>query len=145
MDSLSDFQLAKGRAAMLIPVVLFFLLLVALSFGIATTIIGAKQAKRKLMVAKRAYQLSLENVKKSPTSPDARQAALELGRRYSAFTREHRNVTLFDEIALKNDIDAACAGAVAFHSMKLAYLSHLSWKRRGDEERIFCTATQTFS
>jgi hypothetical protein len=34
-----------------------------------------------------------------------------LGRQYSALTRQGKNVTIYDEMALMNDINAACAGA----------------------------------
>ena len=101
---------------MLIPAIVFLMLIVALGFGVHVAMKYAAETKRRLLVAKRAYQLALEEVKKNPTSPDARQTALQLGRRYSALTREHNNVTLFDEIALKNDIDAASAGVAAIHT-----------------------------
>jgi len=52
-------------------------------------------------------------LKKYPTDPDAKQHALEVGRGYAAMTREQKNVTIFDEMALMNDINAATAGAVA--------------------------------
>lgn len=59
------------------------------------------------------YQMSLKKLKADPTSADLKQSTLALGRAYSALTRENKSVTVFDEIALMNDINAATAGAVS--------------------------------
>ena len=40
---------------------------------------------------------------------------LSLGRAYSNPTRDKKGVSLFDEVALSNDIGAACAAAAAAH------------------------------
>jgi hypothetical protein len=64
-----------------------------------------------LAQAKASYQASLSKLKSNPTNADLRQRTLELGRIYSNLTRKKRGVTLFDEVALMNDISAACAGA----------------------------------
>jgi hypothetical protein len=69
-----------------------------------------KQAK-ELAQAKEAYQRSLARLKSNPTNADLRQKTLELGRAYSNLTRKRKGVTVFDEVALMNDINAACAGA----------------------------------
>ena len=69
---------------------------------------------RNLTVAKIAYEKAISQLTKSPNSPNARKTALELGRYYASLNREDKNVTMFDEVALKNDIDAACAGATTF-------------------------------
>ena len=61
-----------------------------------------------------AYQAALERLKVSPSDPRIREQALELGRRYASWTRHaagQGGVTLFDEVALANDIQAACAAA----------------------------------
>lgn len=57
------------------------------------------------------YQNSLTLLKSSPANADRKQTALATGRAYSALTRESKGVTLFDEMALMNDIQAATAGA----------------------------------
>ena len=57
------------------------------------------------------YNSALLALKRSPNDADKRMAALQAGRRYSALTRDQKQVQLFDEIALKNDLDAACASA----------------------------------
>jgi hypothetical protein len=53
----------------------------------------------------------LQRLKAEPNNPERRQEALRLGRAYSNLTRNKKGVTVYDEVALKNDIDAACAGA----------------------------------
>jgi hypothetical protein len=57
------------------------------------------------------YQERLSMLRWSPTSVELRQETLVLGRRYSALTRNKFGVAFFDEFALMNDINAACAGA----------------------------------
>ena len=63
--------------------------------------------------ARLKYQEALEQLKSDPTNPSLKQTALELGRFYSNLTRQRSGVTLFDEVALMNDLNAATAGAVA--------------------------------
>jgi Tfp pilus assembly protein PilE len=61
--------------------------------------------------ARAAYEQSLEQLKRDPANPDLRQETLRLGRHYASLVRNSRGVALFDEVALSNDINAACAGA----------------------------------
>ena len=77
---------------------------------------AAKQRRKALEDARVAYQTSLAQLKRNPTSADLRQRTLELGRIYSNLTRDKKGVTIFDEIALMNDINAACAGATTVSS-----------------------------
>ena len=69
--------------------------------------------QKALAEALAAYQAALGALKKKPTDPALREKALAAGRRYSSMTRENKGVTVFDEVALKNDLDAATAGAVS--------------------------------
>jgi hypothetical protein len=71
-----------------------------------------QQGPNPLYSARDNYYLSLSKLKKTPTDPDLRQTTLALGRTYSNLTRNNKGVTIFDEVALSNDINAACAGAV---------------------------------
>ncbi|HYG80135.1 MAG TPA: SHOCT domain-containing protein [Pyrinomonadaceae bacterium] len=83
-------------------------------FVIAMVIAGNSEAKKQaaaLAEARDAYHNSLIKLKANPTSADLRQTALSLGRTYSNLTRSRKGVTVFDEVALMNDINAACAGA----------------------------------
>jgi hypothetical protein len=61
--------------------------------------------------AKEAYLASLEKLKRDPHNPDLREDTLALGRKYANLARNRRGVALFDEVALMNDINAACARA----------------------------------
>ena len=98
---------------------------------------------KRLREAKAAYDESLLRLKKNPTSPDLKQQTLALGRAYSNLTRDQKGVTVYDEVALANDISAACAAAstqqsvvsAATHEVRLARLAEL--KNKGlvtDEE-----------
>jgi hypothetical protein len=57
--------------------------------------------------AKQAYLESLEKLKRDPQNPDLREQTLALGRAYAL-----KGVPGFEEVALMNDINAACARAV---------------------------------
>ncbi len=70
-----------------------------------------EEQARKLKAAKDAYFDALRRLKASPTSADLRQKTLRLGREYSNLTRNNEGTTIYDEVALSNDINAACAGA----------------------------------
>lgn len=66
------------------------------------------------------YHQALAELKQSPTDPDLRERALALGRSYAAqqraLARRRRRKSpgvLFSEIALMNDINAACVRAAA--------------------------------
>ena len=61
--------------------------------------------------ARAAYQKSLSELKCMPTNAELRQNTLALGRVYSHLTRDKKGLTTFDEVALSNDISAACAAA----------------------------------
>lgn len=60
------------------------------------------------------YFDSIKKLKNNPTNADLKIYALGAGREYAELTRQYagyEGVTLFDEVALMNDINAACAGA----------------------------------
>lgn len=79
-----------------------------LALLIVPIVISEQQRKQKER-ARSEYYACLERLKQSPGDPQLHQAALELGRDYSRCTRKG-NVALYDEVALMNDINAACAG-----------------------------------
>lgn len=66
-----------------------------------------------LKAANQAYQGSLTKLRSNPTDPELRQQTLNLGRHYSNLARNQKGVTVFDEVALMNDINAACAAATS--------------------------------
>ena len=80
---------------------LIFILVIAVVMAI-----GQNKARERARVA---YLNALARLKRDPGNPDLREETLRLGRAYSNLTRQ-RGVTLFDEVALSNDINAACAG-----------------------------------
>src|SRR5947208_3079834 len=59
--------------------------------------------------AEKYYRSQLGELRQRPTDPDLKTKTLEAGRLYAAATRQGKNVTIFDEVALSNDIQAACA------------------------------------
>lgn len=60
--------------------------------------------------AKKAYLESLALLRESPHDPDLRSRTLALGRQYIA-TLGNNATSVFSEVALGNDITAACARA----------------------------------
>jgi hypothetical protein len=82
------------------------LLIIAGIILLCVIAVSAEQSK-----AKKAYQASLRRLKRDPNNPDLREAALRLGRKYSNLLRTYNVKTAFDETALMNDINAACARA----------------------------------
>jgi hypothetical protein len=71
------------------------------------------KARRKRETAQLAYKAALGRLKASPSDPNLKQQTLELGRFYANLTRDRKGVTIFDEMALMNDINAATAAATA--------------------------------
>ena len=65
--------------------------------------------------AKAAYESSLAQLRSNPSDAGLRQRTLTLGRTYSNATRNNKGVTIFDEMALMNDINAACGGTAVAH------------------------------
>ncbi|UFH51176.1 hypothetical protein [Pseudomonas sp. KNUC1026] len=78
---------------------------------IAIAIWWANAQERAKKEAREAYQRSLASLKADPRNADLRQQTLALGRAYSNLMRDKKGHSLFDEVALMNDINAACAGA----------------------------------
>lgn len=77
--------------------------------------IAVGKAQRKAR-AKKAYEGSLAKLKREPNDPDLRAKALQLGRHYSNLLRDSKGRTMFDEVAIMNDINAACARATLGHN-----------------------------
>ena len=72
-----------------------------------------RKAQRQKWEAQQKYQEALGLLKFDPTNPNLRQKTLELGRYYSNLTRDGQGVTVYDEVSLMNDINAATAGALS--------------------------------
>ena len=78
-------------------------------YGAIETWQKTKQEQARLVEAKRLYDESLAALTASPADPELRKRALDLGRVYSNLNRDSKGVTIYDEVALSNDIGAACA------------------------------------
>lgn len=61
--------------------------------------------------AQRRYQEGLAQLRIDPTNAELRMDVLERGRHLSRLCRQGGKETIFDEAALANDLNAACAGA----------------------------------
>jgi hypothetical protein len=86
----------------------------AILFIVVVIVVAVKagnEQTRQLTAARDVYYDALRKLKANPTSADLRQSTLQLGRIYSNLTRNKKGVTIYDEVALSNDINAACAGA----------------------------------
>lgn len=68
-------------------------------------------SQQKKQAAQEEYQKAIQKLKKDPTNSAFREDALRKGRHYSHLTRNSQGVTIYDEVAIKNDLDAATAGA----------------------------------
>ena len=79
--------------------------------GVITFIYWSRS--KRTVVAEQAYRHSLHRLRHDPRNPDLRQQALGLGRQYASLLRGSSGHALFDEVALMNDINAACAGVTA--------------------------------
>lgn len=90
---------------------LAFLAFAVLVFGIAAYQKNLNRANAQLSEAYYAYRGLLDALKQRPSDPNLRERTLQAGRYYSNLTRDKKGVTIFDEMALANDIAAACAGA----------------------------------
>lgn len=93
-----------------------FVVLLVVVGVIAMLVASSNAAAKRLREAHAAYKDSLARLKKDPSNPDLKQETLALGRAYSNLTRQNKGVTVFDEVALSNDIGAACAAASAHQS-----------------------------
>ncbi|OOF84969.1 SHOCT domain-containing protein [Rodentibacter ratti] len=87
-------------------------LIVIVVIVIALVIWMVNSSLKSLDKAKKAYLESLEALKNNPTNAELKQQTLALGRVYSNLTRDSKGVTTVDEVALMNDINAACASAI---------------------------------
>lgn len=74
---------------------------------------GKNRRNTELRAAQRKYQKALERLKEMPNNSEQRQATLLAGRQYARLIRESGSETLFDEVALLNDMNAVAGQQVA--------------------------------
>ena len=79
--------------------------------GLGLYFYNLNQVNKQLQHAFANYKQSLELLKQQPSNPELHQSALKWGRHYSNLTRNQKGVTIYDEVALANDLKAASAGA----------------------------------
>lgn len=70
-----------------------------------------EENQRAARTAEQAYRAALRELRTQPASPEHKARALQLGRTYSNLTRNQSGVTVYDEMAIANDIAGATAGA----------------------------------
>lgn len=97
-----------------LPCLILIIVLVVAIIAILVRAANNQEADKNAMEqAHQDYQSGLARLKREPANADFKQQALQLGRIYANLTREQKGVTVFDEMALMNDINAATAGATA--------------------------------
>lgn len=71
-----------------------------------------KEKEKKIRIAYDNYAENYKVLKNSPTDADQRQRTLIAGREYARLLREDKKETVFDEIALMNDLNAIAGSQV---------------------------------
>lgn len=87
------------------------IVVVTFIIGLIILLVQNDDREKKLREAEAAYRSSLADLKLSPMNADLKEETLRKGRAYSNLTRNNQGVTMYDEVALMNDINAACASA----------------------------------
>lgn len=78
---------------------------------IVLAIIGSIAQSKEIATAHNNYRDSLARLKNAPTNADLKEGTLALGRKYANLMRKKKGQTIFDEVSLMNDINAACAAS----------------------------------
>ncbi|HRH40476.1 MAG TPA: hypothetical protein PKY82_02440 [Pyrinomonadaceae bacterium] len=89
------------------------IIIVLLLFAVIGFLLYRKQSaryKKKADIFKK-YQQSLSRLRTNPNDAELKQRTITLGRTYSNLTRNKNGDIAFDEMALMNEINAACANA----------------------------------
>lgn len=89
------------------------IIIVLLLFAVIGFLLYRKQGaryKKKADIFKK-YQQSLSRLRNNPNDAELKQRTITLGRTYSNLTRNKNGDIAFDEMALMNEINAACANA----------------------------------
>ena len=89
----------------------FFVVILLVVVLIGIIMANGNQKTKRIELARANYQSSLEQLKAAPGDTDLRQEALSLGREYARRARAGGQETLFDEVALMNDINVVTSGA----------------------------------
>ncbi|KPL86149.1 SHOCT domain-containing protein [Herpetosiphon geysericola] len=112
-----------------------FVVIGVAAFIIVMILRGAGERERNKQKAHAEYQQALNALRANPLDPNLKQHTLMLGRAYSNLTRDSKGVTVYDEMAIMNDINAATASAymqaqqhapVAYHPPQSSITSTLA-------------------
>lgn len=103
----------SGSVCCIVGIVLAVCFIVITVSAVISSNQAAEKAIKDRKDAESAYKNSLARLKADPTNSDLRQKTLELGRYYSNLARDSKGVTIFDEMALMNDINAVCGGTTS--------------------------------
>jgi hypothetical protein len=104
--------------------IVFVLLSIGIVVGLIFLVLRQERLRQEdirkrvqaLYYAEDLYKDSLETLKNNPSDANRKQKCLQLGRELADLSRRYQGisgVTIFDEMALMNDINAACAGALS--------------------------------
>ncbi len=107
-----------------------------IGIGLVVSIVAALAKSTEQGASKQAYLESLEKLKGDPTNADLRQETLRLGRLYSNSMRDDKGHTVFDELAVMNDISAATASAIVTRDTASATASSPSAKLKHLQELL---------
>ncbi len=88
------------------------------------------QKRQAIQRALKDYEAALLELKRTPTDSDIRQITLEFGREYAKLLRDNKQATVFDEVALMNDLNAIGGGHVVSDTLGKKPMD------RGVEERL---------
>ena len=90
-----------------------FLLIIAAVVVAVTALAASAAAKRKNHLAATwgAYQQALQQLRHNPGSSELRVQALAWGRSYYGLARKDGAPTIYDEMALANDLNASAGSA----------------------------------
>lgn len=87
-----------------------FLLLITVVLAL---VVSFKAESKRLNEVRENYFSALADLRRDPTNRHLREYTFVLGRIYSELTRSREEGAVYDEIALSNDIIAACAAPVS--------------------------------
>ena len=85
--------------------------LIIIGFIIRILVELAREKRAHLDATKAAYEHNLARLKDDPTNSALKRRNLRHPRTYSNLTRNRKGVATYDEVALANDVNSACAAA----------------------------------
>jgi hypothetical protein len=99
-------------------------------------IVGIVVTVHAQLAARKAYEASLERLRRDPTNSGLRQETLALGRKYANMVRNFKGVTVFDEVALMIDLNAAAGGTMALAQSDVRTTARVEDTQPSIEQRL---------